>query len=93
VEEQSRREHRDADEPLIALRSRHHQRGHRHFGNIEFRESQLPPEQLGRMQDRGNEVDAVRLYLSVNDGPCARIRGDANTELQSHESVPPVCVG
>ena len=37
----------------------------------------------------GNEVDAVGLDLPVDDRPGARIRGEADAELKSHESVPP----
>ena len=54
------------------LRFRHHQRRHRHFGDVEFGEAQLPPEQFGRMQDGGNEVDAVRLHRSSMIG---QVRG------------------
>jgi hypothetical protein len=78
-------EHRDADEAVVALGFRHHQRRHRHFGDVELGEPQLPPEQLRGVQDGGDEVDRVRRDLPIDDRPGARIRREADAELQSHE--------
>src|ERR1700761_6833172 len=36
------------------------------------------------MQNRRNEVDAVWLHPAVDDGPGARIVGDADAELEIH---------
>ena len=87
VKEHPRGEHRNADEAVVALRFRHHQRRHRHLGDVELGKPQLPPEQLGRMQHRRREIDALDLHRAVDDRPGARIGGDADAELDCHVSL------
>jgi hypothetical protein len=54
------------------------------FRHGELGEMQLPPEQLRRMQDGRDEIDAFRLHHAVEDRPGARIVGDADAQLQVH---------
>ncbi|MGH2363518.1 MAG: hypothetical protein ACRDHX_02570 [Chloroflexota bacterium] len=45
----------------------HHQGRHGHFGDIEFAEMQLSPENLRWMQRGGRELDTIRLDFSPED--------------------------
>ena len=88
--EAPRREHRNADEPVIAPVADHHELRHRHFGNVELGEAELPPKHFRGAQHGLGEIDAVGFDAPVDDRPGARITGDGETELQiGHASSPP----
>src|SRR5882724_13681618 len=61
MEKFSGRENRQTDPAVVALRSRHDQRGKRHLGDVEIRKAQLTPEELRRMHHARYERDPVRL--------------------------------
>src|SRR5207244_6835343 len=87
VEELARREYRDADAALITSGHRHHQRRHRHLGEVEVAELELAPEELRRKHLAGQEVDAVGLDAAVEDRPGARVLRHADAQLQARHSM------
>ena len=75
VEELAHGEDRDRHPAGIAARHRDDQRRHRHLGDVEFGEAQLPPEHLGRMHHGGDELDPLRRRRGLRAAAaCARCR-------------------
>src|SRR5438067_9470308 len=83
----ARGEDRDADPALVARGHRHHQRRHRHLGDVEVAELELAPEELRGKHLARHELDAVGLHVAVEDRPRAGICRNANAELQLHAPI------
>src|SRR5258706_11492138 len=84
VEQLARGEHRDPHEALIPCGERHHQRRHRHLGEVEVAELELAPEQFRWKYLAGQQVDAIGLDAAVEDRPGARVLRHSDAELQVH---------
>ena len=82
VEELAHGEDRDRHPAGIAARHRDDQRRHRHLGDVEFGEAQLPPEHLGRMHHGGDEPDPLRRDTAFEQRPRALVVGERDTELE-----------
>src|SRR5207247_10306686 len=67
--QRSRRERLVTATTVIALRSRHDQRGKRHLGDVETGKAQLWPEELRRVHGALYERDRVRLHPAVENRP------------------------
>ena len=82
VEELAHGEDRDRHPAGIAARHRDDQRRHRHLGDVEFGEAQLPPEHLGRMHHGGDELDPLRRDTAFEQRPRALVVGERDTQLE-----------
>src|SRR3954469_9139372 len=89
MEEAPRREDGQADETVVALGLRDHQRGERHFGHVEIAEAQLPPEQFGWTDDAGHQLDAVGFRATVENRTGARIFRESDAESDLHGRFSP----
>jgi hypothetical protein len=82
MEELAHGEDRDRHPAGVATRHRDDERRHRHFGNVEFGEAQLPPEHLGWMHHRGDELDPLRHDTAFDQRTCALVVGERDAQLE-----------
>ena len=73
---------RQRDPISIAMGHNHEQRRQGHFRDVELLKMQLPPENLGRMRARTDEIDPVRLDRTIQHRTRPLVGPHNQTELQ-----------